>query len=125
MKELKVFTDSKYVSFDLELESDDDAAIMKVQTWLKKQTGPVLLVLDNAQRQHQVDSIINDVITTNKESLVLITSRNQLLVAPSDLYEMALMDYSDALQLFQWHSQGPGSLGVLQTDSLKVWCTKW
>jgi hypothetical protein len=122
MKEMKeVFTDSKYLSFDLEVESNDDAAIMKVQTWLKRQTGPVLLVL--AQRQHQVDSISNDVNSTNKDSLVLITSRRRDLVAPSDLYEMPIMEDNDALELFRWHSQRPGTgtAGVIM-PALKVCC---
>jgi hypothetical protein len=118
MKEMTVFTDSKYVTFDLELERNDNAVIGEVQRWLKKQTGPVLLVL--AQRQHQVDSISNDVNSTNKDSLVLITSRRRDLVAQSDLYEMLDMADGDALELFRWHSQGAGTAGVIKTHVLKV-----
>jgi hypothetical protein len=124
MKTMEVFSNdsSKYVTFDLDVDSNDNAVIRAVQQWLKKLRGPVLLVLDNAQRQHQVDSIINDA-NIKEKSFVLITSRRRDLVAPSDLYNMPTMHYNDAVQLFRWHSQGASSVGVIKTRSLKVCCT--
>jgi hypothetical protein len=123
MKTSGVFSEasSKYVTFDLDEESKDNAVIGEVQRWLARQTGPVLLVLDNAQRQQQVDRIVNDTnITGIDKSFVLVTSRRGDLVAPSDQYDMPIMEASDALKLFQWHSQGANSSGVLQTLVLKV-----
>jgi predicted AAA+ superfamily ATPase len=121
MKSMAVFTDSKYMSFDLDEKSNDNAVIGEVQQWLKKQTGPVLLVLDNVQRQRQLDNILNDAnIKQNTGSFVLVTSRRRDLVAPSDLYSMPTMKDNDALELFQCHSQGARSSGVLKTRSLKV-----
>jgi hypothetical protein len=112
---------SKYVTFDLESQSTstDDAIIADVQRWLESRTGPVLLVLDNAQRQQQVNRIIND-RNIKDRGFVLVTSRRRDLVAPSDLYEMPTMDATDALELFRWHSQGSCSSGVLKTTVLQV-----
>jgi hypothetical protein len=119
MKSMTVFGDSKYVTFDLESESNDNAMIGEVQRWLSRQSGPVLLVLDNAQRQHQVDSIINDA-NIREKSFVLITSRRRDLVTPSDLYSMPSMEDDHALKLFRWHSQRSGTAGVIKTRTLKV-----
>jgi hypothetical protein len=121
MKSMAVFTNSKYMSFDLDEKSNDNAFIGEVQRWLQIQTGPVLLVLDNVQRQDQVDRILID-CSINDKSFVLVTSRRQDLEAPSDLYlyQMPTMDHNDALELFRWHSQRPGTAGVIQTPSLKV-----
>jgi hypothetical protein len=119
MKTMRVFTDSKYVTFDLDEGSKDIAEINEVHRWLSCQTGPVLLLLDNAQRQHQVDSIINEANEKDK-SFVLITSRRRDLVAPADLYDMPTMADTDALELFRWHSQGSNSSGLLRTRVLKV-----
>jgi hypothetical protein len=121
MKSMTVFVDSKYTSFDLDEENTDSAIISEVQRWLERQKGPVLLVLDNAQRQHQVDSILNDANIKDK-SFVLITTRRRDLVAPLDLYDMPTMTDSDALALFRWHSQGVNSSGVLKTRVLQVCC---
>jgi cellulose biosynthesis protein BcsQ len=119
MKSMTVFTDSKYVTFDLDEQSSDNAVILEVQRWLLHPKGPVLLVLDNAQRQQQVDSIINDA-NIKANSFVLITSRRRDLVAPIDLYDMPIMNNSYALELFRWHSQRPGTAGVIKTRVLKV-----
>jgi AAA domain len=116
MKSLTVFRDSKYLSFDLDANSNDDAVIGEVQTWLSSQNGPVLLVLDNAQRQRQLDCILNDT-NIKDESFVLLTSSKRGLVAASNLYEMPTMKHNDALQLFRWHSQGASSSGVLKNRS--------
>jgi hypothetical protein len=123
MKTTGVFSEgsSKYVTFDLDTKSKDNAVIGEVQRWLKNQTGPVLLILDNVQRQRQLDDILNDTNLEDK-SFVLVTSRRLDLTAPADLYEMPTMDATDALELFRWHSQGSNSSGVIQTSKLKV-CT--
>jgi hypothetical protein len=78
MKTMKVFSEdsSKYVTFDLEPQSNDDAVISEVQRWLSCQTGPVLLLLDNVQRQRQLDDILNDTNLEDK-SFVLVTSRRR------------------------------------------------
>jgi hypothetical protein len=119
MKTMEVFTNSKYMSFDLDEKSKDSVVRGEVQGWLKSQTGPVLLVLDNAQRQLQVDSILID-CSISDNSFILVTSRRRDLVDPSDLYDMPTMKDDDALELFQWHSQGANSSGLLKNDSLKL-----
>jgi hypothetical protein len=121
MKSMGVFSEasSKYVTFDLDDETKDNAVISELQRWLSKQTGPVLLLLDNVQRQRQVDSITDEANIKDK-SFVLITTRRQDLVAPSNVYDMPTMEDSDALALFRWHSQGPSSSGVLKTRALQV-----
>jgi hypothetical protein len=121
MKTMAVFADSKYVTFGFDSESNDNAVISEVQQWLKRQRGPVLLVLDNAQHQRQLDSILNCSDIKGK-GFVMITSRKRDLVAPSDLYDMPIMKHDDALKLFRWHSQGASSSGVLKTHVLKVRC---
>jgi hypothetical protein len=123
MKTMEEFSkgSSKYVTFDIDSRSSDNAVIGEVQKWLSRQTGPVLLVLDNIQHQYQLDSITNSEIIRDK-SFVLITSYRQDLVAPSDLYDMPTMEDSDALKLFQWHSQGANSSDALSIPSLKVCC---
>jgi hypothetical protein len=110
---------AKYITFDSESNVSDNAVICEVQRWLARQTGPVLLVSDNVQRQYQLDCILNHPNIIDK-SFVLVTSRRRDLVAPSDLYDMPPMDSNDALQLFRWHSQGVSSSGVLKNRSLKV-----
>jgi hypothetical protein len=119
MNTMTVFADSKHVSFDLDDKSKDKAIIGEVQRWLLRRSAPVLLVLDNVQRQRQVDSIINDA-NIKAKSFVLITSRRRDLVASTDQYEMPIMDDNDALELFRWHSQRPGTAGVITTRVLKV-----
>jgi hypothetical protein len=119
MKQSDVFSDSKYLSFDLDVDSNDNAVISEVQQWLKRQTGPVLLVLDNAQRQRQLDCILND-RNMRENSFVLVTSHRRDLVAPSDLYVMPTMKDNDALELFRWHSQGASSCGLLKKRFLQV-----
>jgi hypothetical protein len=122
MKSMGVFGEdsSKYVAFDLGgSDRNDDAMVDEVHRWLEKQKGPVLLLLDNAQRQHQVDSIVNDTRIID-QSFVLVTSRRQDLVPQADLYEMPTMDAADELELFRWHSQGSSSSGVLKTLVLQV-----
>jgi hypothetical protein len=123
MKSMDVFSESssKCMTFDLDSDRNDNTVIGELRRWVSYQTGPVLLVLDNAQRQHQVDSIVNNTHIKDK-SFVLATSRKQDLVAPSDLYDMPIMAGNDALELFRWHSQGVNSSGVLSTLSLKVCC---
>jgi hypothetical protein len=121
MKQSGVFTDSKFLSFDLELECNDNDKIFEVQRWLLRRTGPVLLVLDNVQRQRQIDSIL-DCTDIKEKSYILLTSRRRDLVAPSDLYEMPTLRDNDAFELFRWHSQGVSSSGVLKKRSLKVCC---
>jgi AAA domain len=124
MKEMEVFSkeSSKYVTFDFDSAKKDNDKVGEVQRWLTEQKGPVLLLLDNVQRQHQLESIYENV---KDKSFVLITSckRDLRLVAPSYLYDMPIMDYSDALNLFQRHLQGPGTAGVSKTRSLQVSCT--
>jgi hypothetical protein len=110
---------SMHVTFAFHSESANNAIIDEVRRWLAGQRGPVLLLLDNAHSHHQVDWILGDIVDT---SFVLITSRIRDLVLPSDLYDMPIMNYSDALELFRWHSQGAHSSGLLKTSKLKV-CT--
>jgi cellulose biosynthesis protein BcsQ len=119
MKEMTVFTDAKYVTFDLDEQSNDNAVIGEVQRWLESQTGPFLLVLDNVQRQYQRDRILDHPNIIAK-SFVLVTSRRRDLIASSDQYDMPIMEDSDALELFRWHSQGVNSSGELKNRSLKV-----
>jgi hypothetical protein len=119
MKSMGVFVDSKCLSFDLDPKSDGSAVIREVQRWLERQAGPVLLLLDNAQRQHRLNHILYATNIVDK-SLVLITSRERNLVAESDLYDMPTMADNDALELFRWHSQGPNSSELLKTNKLKV-----
>jgi hypothetical protein len=121
MKTTGVFSEgsSKYVTFDLDTRSKDNAVIIEVQRWLENQTGPVLLLLDNVQHQRQLDDILIDTNLKDK-SFVLVTSRRQDLVAPTDLYDMPILDSSAAIELFRWHSQGPNSSGMLQNSKLQV-----
>jgi AAA domain len=121
MKSMEVFSDdsSKYVTFDLDSKSKDNAVVDAVHRWLSYQTGPVLLLLDNVQHQRQLDDILNDTNLEDK-SFVLATSRRRDLVASIHLYEMPTMGAADALELFRWYSQGHNSSGVIQTSKLKV-----
>jgi hypothetical protein len=121
MKTMEVFSKgaSEYVTFDLDSDSSNSAKIDEIERWLAHQLGPVLLLLDNVQHQHQVDSIMND-SNIKANSFVLVTSRKQGLVSPSDRYDMPPMADSDAFKLFRWHSQGPSSDGALKQGSLKV-----
>jgi hypothetical protein len=121
MRTMEVFSKgaSEYVTFDLDSDSNNSATIDEVERWLSRQKGPVLLLLDNVQHQHQVDSIIN-YPNIKAKSFVLITSRKHGLVAPSDRHDMPPMDSNDALRLFEWHSQGLSRLGVIKTRSLEV-----
>jgi hypothetical protein len=128
MKRLEVFSEcsSKFVTFDFDASSNDNAVIGEVQRWLARQTGPVLLVLDNVQRQPQLDDVLYDTNMKDR-SFVLVTSRRRDLrvsrtLGVLGLYDMPTMGYSDALELFRWHSQDPGTAGVLKTRSLKVTC---
>jgi hypothetical protein len=124
MKTMEVFSkdSSGYVTFDLDLKGSNNAVITEVQRWLSRRKGPFLLVLDNVQHQHQLDSIINRENIRDK-SFVLITSCRRDFVAPADLYDMPAMEDSDAVKLFQWHSQGNNSSGLLSIPLLKVRCS--
>jgi cellulose biosynthesis protein BcsQ len=121
MQKLELFNDgsSRYLAFDLDSDSNDSAVIGELQRWLESQIDPVLLLLDNAQRQYQLDCVLKHPNIIDK-SFVLITSRRRDLVAPSDLYDMPTMRDNDALELFQWHSQGPDTAGAIKTRALKV-----
>jgi hypothetical protein len=127
MKSMGEFSEgsSKYVTFDLYSDSNDNTVIGELHRWLENRTGPILLLLDNVQHQQQLNSILSSKAIV-VESFVLITSRKQdLRVSDSfgalGLYGMPTMDYSDALKLFRWHSQGPGTAGVLKMRSLAVY----
>jgi hypothetical protein len=123
MKSMEVFSEdsSKYVTFDIDSASTDNAVIGEVQRWLSRRTGRVLLVLDNVQRQNQLNSILTDRAIHDKSFVLLTSRRRDLRVAESfGVYDMQTMNDTDALQLLRWHSQGPGSAGVIKTRALKV-----